>query len=169
MAQSYVGEIRPVAFTFAPAGWMLCQGQLLSIAQYDTLYALLGVTYGGDGQNTFALPDLRGRTPIHFGNSYAIGMAAGVENVTLQASQVAVHTHNITSQPANLPNSASQSPAGAFFGFTSATYYSTVSGGSTTAAILLPSGGSPQPHPNLQAYLCLNYAISLYGVFPSRN
>ncbi|WP_263385228.1 phage tail protein [Granulicella arctica] len=170
MALSYIGEIRLVGFNFAPRGWILCQGQLLSIAQYETLFVLIGTTYGGDGQTTFGLPDLRGRTPVHFGTStsgasYTAGLLTGQESVTLTAAQVATHTHGLSTQPAA---GTSPSPSGGFFAGASSSYYSTSSSGAT-AAVLLPGPVSPQPHSNLQPYLCLNYAISLEGVFPSRN
>ena len=172
MGQSYVGEIRPVAFNFAPANWMLCQGQLLSISQYETLYALLGTTYGGDGVNSFAIPDLRGRTPIHSGvapggGAFPIGLSTGQENVTLLGNQLAPHTHAINVQPS--PGGVA-SPASAYFGGSKSptNYYSTTVNG-VTAPILLPTSSGGAPHSNLQPYLCLNYAISLFGVFPSRN
>ena len=172
MGQSYVGEIRPVAFSFAPSGWALCQGQLLAISQFDTLFTLIGTTYGGDGQTTFGLPDLRGRTPIHFGvapggSSYSIGLMTGQENVTLISNQVASHQHGLNVQTAT-GNAAS--PSGAYLAGSKAptNYYSTTVNG-VTAPVLLPATGGNQPHSNLQPYLCLNYAISLYGIFPSRN
>src|SRR5690349_725577 len=93
MAQPYVGEVRMFAGNFAPAGWMFCEGQLLPISDYETLFNLIGTTYGGDGQSTFALPDLRGRLPIHFGNGFTLAETGGVESVTLTTSQIAAHTH----------------------------------------------------------------------------
>src|SRR5439155_25945975 len=93
MAQPYVGEIRMFAGNFAPAGWMFCEGQLLPISEYETLFNLIGTTYGGDGQSTFALPDLRGRIPLHFGNGFTLAETGGVETVTLTASQIPAHTH----------------------------------------------------------------------------
>jgi microcystin-dependent protein len=168
MSLAFVGEIRAVAFTFAPSGWMLCQGQTLSIAQNEVLFVLLGTTYGGDGVSTFRLPDLRGRTPIHFGNSvggsYVIGMQTGQESITPTALQIPAHSHGLNAQA---PPGTNSSPAGSFLAGASTPYYSTVRSGST-AAVLLP-GSAAQPHSNLQPYLCLNYAISLFGVFPSRN
>ena len=93
MAQPYVGEIRQFAGNFAPAGWMFCEGQLLPISEYETLFNLIGTTYGGDGQSTFALPDLRGRIPLHFGNGFTLAETGGVETVTLTVSQIPAHSH----------------------------------------------------------------------------
>src|SRR4051794_11505884 len=93
MAQPYVGEIRMFAGNFAPAGWMFCEGQLLPISEYETLFNLIGTTYGGDGQSTFALPDLRGRIPLHFGNGFTLAETGGVETVTLTVSQIPAHSH----------------------------------------------------------------------------
>src|SRR6476646_10162398 len=93
MAQPYVGEIRMFAGNFAPAGWMFCEGQLLPISEYETLFNLIGTTYGGDGQSTFALPDLRGRIPLHFGNGFTLAETGGVEDVTLTVSQIPAHSH----------------------------------------------------------------------------
>src|SRR5215469_5557437 len=113
MAQPYIGEIRMFAGNFAPAGWMFCQGQLLSISQYETLFNLIGTTYGGDGQSTFALPDLRGRLPIHQGPGFTLAAAGGVEKVTLTANQIPAHSHPLlaSSNQASSTNPANQVPA----------------------------------------------------------
>lgn len=172
MAQPYVGEIRIFAGNFAPAGWMFCEGQLLPISQNETLFNLIGTTYGGDGQSTFALPDLRGRLPIHQGTNggvtYSLAQTDGVESVTLTLNQIPVHTH--------IPNasttSASDNPAGNFWGKSNnAKPYVNTAGGvpaAMNASTALPTGGS-QPHNNFQPYLCVDYIISLFGVFPSPN
>ncbi len=169
MSEAYVGEIRSFGFNFPPSGWMLCQGQILSIAAYETLFTLLGTTYGGDGSSTFAIPDLRGRAILHQGTApsgtYPIGQALGQESVTLVAAQVATHSHNISGQAAA---GGLESPANAYIGGAVANYYSPNAGG-VTAPILLPAAAPAQPHANLQPYLCINYSISLYGVYPSRN
>jgi len=170
MAQSYVGEIRAVGFNFQPVGWLFCNGALLSIAEYSVLFNLIGTTYGGDGQTTFALPDLRGRTPIHQGNggggTYVIGQLSGVENVTLTPSAIPAHAHPIAAQGADGNVS---SPSGAFFaGSTLNQYVPAASATSATGAITGSAGGS-QPHNNLQPFLCINYIISLYGVYPTQN
>jgi len=170
MAQSYVGEIRAVGFNFAPVGWVFCNGALLSIAEYDVLYVLLGTTYGGDGVTTFGIPDLRGRTPIHQGTggggTYVLGQLSGTESVTLTIPTMAAHTHPIAAQGAG---SNASSPAGGFFAGSLAGQYAPVAGGtSAMGAITGPQGGS-LPHYNLQPLLCVNYIISLFGIFPSQN
>ncbi|MCP9754776.1 phage tail protein [Lacihabitans sp. CCS-44] len=166
MAQPYVGEIRMFAGNFAPAGWMFCEGQLLPISENETLFNLIGTTYGGDGQSTFALPDLRGRLPIHFGNGYILAETGGAEEITLTVSQIPAHSHPIlaSNDPANSP-----SPANALFSPTAVgqKVYSTA-----TPTVVLPptamnpTGGS-QPHTNFQPYLCVDFIISLFGIFPS--
>jgi len=168
MATPYVGEIRLVGFTFAPQGWALCNGQLLAIADNDTLFNLIGTTYGGDGQSTFALPDLQGRAALHQGNSYVIGTKSGVENVTLTTAQIPQHTHPIAAQGGT---GNTTSPSGAFFAGSAEEQYA--SGATATSGTMLanfPSVGNGfQPHDNLMPYLCVNYIISLFGIFPSQN
>ncbi len=164
MAQPYVGEIRMFGGTFAPAGWMFCEGQLLPIAENETLFQLIGTTYGGDGQSTFALPDLRGRIPIHQGNGFILAEAGGAESVTLTTQQLPAHTHPLlasnvngsTSLPENnlLAKSTSNEPYAPF----NADF-------ALRATAISPVGGS-QPHTNLQPYLCVNFIISLFGIFP---
>src|SRR5512140_3876793 len=109
MAQPYVGEIRMFAGNFAPAGWMFCEGQLLPISEYETLFNLIGTTYGGDGQSTFALPDLRGRLPLHFGNGFTLAETGGVEEVTLTVSQIPAHNHAFL---ASTDNASKTTPSG---------------------------------------------------------
>ena len=169
MAQPYVGEIRMFAGNFAPAGWAFCDGQLMPISQNETLFQLIGTTYGGDGQSTFARPDLRGRIPIHQGTSqgvtFVLGQAAGVEQVTLTTQQIPTHNHaalgaavtgDQTSANGALPaNSVTITP-----------YLNTPPDSAFNAGAIAPAGGS-QPHTNLQPYLCLNYIISIFGIFPS--
>jgi microcystin-dependent protein len=169
MSQPHYGEIRLFAGNFAPAGWMFCEGQLLPISENDTLFVLLGTTYGGDGQSTFALPDLRGRVPIHQGqgpgSSYVLGESGGVESVTLTTQQIPIHSH----APLASNNGSVDSPTGNYWA-TSATgkpYGAAVAPFvSFNAGAISPAGGS-QPHENLIPYLCINYIISLFGVFPS--
>ena len=170
MAESYVGEIRAVGFNFAPVGWLICDGSLLSIANNDVLFVLIGTTYGGDGVNTFGIPDLRGRTPIHQGTggggTYVLGQLSGTESVTLTPPTMAAHTHPIAAQGGG---GNANSPSGAFFAGSAANQYvPAASATGATGAITGPQGGS-QPHNNLQPFLCVNYIISLYGVFPSQN
>jgi microcystin-dependent protein len=170
VAQPYVGEIRMFAGNFAPAGWMFCEGQLLPISENETLFQLIGTTYGGDGESTFALPDMRGRLPIHqgagpSGTTYILAETGGVESVTLTTPQIAAHSHPLiaTDSPATASVPGNNLTASA-----SKRYY--VSPSTTApmaAATMSPTGGS-QPHNNFQPYLCVNYIISLFGIFPSQ-
>ena len=172
MSQPYVGEIRMFGGTFAPAGWMTCEGQILPISENETLFQLIGTTYGGDGEETFALPNLASRVPMHWGtgggDTYQIGEQAGVESVTLTTQQIPVHNH------AALATSTGQtlSPAGAFFATATSSQagvHAYIPDAPTTAlvpATIGPVGGS-QPHENCQPFLCVNFIISLFGVFPS--
>ena len=164
MSTPYVGEIRLVGFNFAPQGWVLCQGQLLSIAEYSTLFQLLGTTYGGDGQTTFGVPDLQGRAAIHQGSSYIIGTKSGTENVTLLTTQIPQHTHPIAAQGGS---GNTTSPGGVFFAGSAEDQYAGAA--SATSGAMLTNIGGSLPHDNLMPYLCLNYIISLFGVFPSQS
>lgn len=172
MSNPYVGEIRLFAGNFAPNGWALCQGQLVSIAENETLYSLIGTTYGGDGQSTFALPDLRGRVPVHQGQAPGLslrtmGQAGGAESVTLQPDQTPAHTHVLHASSA--PASAG-APTGNVLAATTAASYGP--GPATTAmaagAIASP-WSNPQPHENMAPTLTVSYIISLYGIYPSPN
>ena len=163
MAQPYVGEIRMFAGNFAPAGWMFCEGQLLPISENETLFVLLGTTYGGDGQSTFALPDLRGRIPLHQSTS-VLAETGGVENITLTVQQIPVHTHPMVAST-DIPTLSS--PGNSVTGQAAAKFYRA---GSPTVQLngsaIAPTGGS-QPHNNFQPYLCIDFIISLFGLFPS--
>ncbi len=165
MAQPYVGEIRMFAGNFAPAGWMFCEGQLLPISEYETLFNLIGTTYGGDGQSTFALPDLRGRIPLHFGNGFTLAETGGVETVTLTVSQIPAHTHPLL---AAAVTGDQVSPGGNFpaNSFNVTPYINDVPNGNMNANAIGSVGGS-QPHNNFQPYLCVDFIISLFGIFPS--
>lgn len=163
MSQPYVGEIRMFAGNFAPAGWMFCEGQLLPISEYDTLFNLIGTTYGGDGQSTFALPDLRGRLPIHFGNGFILAQNGGVEQVTLTISQVPAHSHPVLAT--TNPNTAAL-PGGNLLAQGPDMYEAATAGTLNMAAAITPAGGS-QPHSNFQPYLCVEFILSLFGVYPS--
>lgn len=169
MAQPYVGEIRMFAGNFAPAGWMFCEGQLLPISQNATLFQLIGTTYGGDGQNTFALPDLRGRVPIHIGQgpglpNYQLAQSAGVEEVTLTVQQIPAHAHQMV---ASLDIPSQSTPGNAVTGQAAAKIYR-VGGPSVTLDLsAIASAGGSQPHQNFQPYLCVDFIISLFGIFPS--
>jgi microcystin-dependent protein len=167
MAQPYVGEIRIFAGNFAPAGWMFCDGAILPIAENETLFNLLGTTYGGDGQETFALPDLRGRIPLHQGNGFILAETGGAEAITLTVSQIPAHTHpflasaDLGSSPDPVGAVTAQSrTAGVDF------YLEDVPTVNMAPTAIGPVGGS-QPHTNLQPYLGLNFIISLFGIYPS--
>jgi microcystin-dependent protein len=169
MAQPYVGEIRIFAGNFAPAGWEFCEGQLLPISENETLFQLIGTSYGGDGESTFALPDMQGRLPVHMGNnqgtSYIIAEKAGTEQETLTSNQIPNHTHNfqVTTDIGNVP-----SPSGSIIGVSTKAkiFFADPPVVNFNANDIGPSGGS-QPHSNFQPYLCLNFIISLFGIFPS--
>ena len=165
MAEPHVGEIRMFAGTYAPVGWAFCQGQLLPISENEVLFQLIGTIYGGDGQETFALPDLRGRVPLHPVNALANGVPGGVEEVTLTANQIPVHTH----APLASTSAGGPSPTGSLPGTSTAVDVYRESAPSTALAgqSVSVSGGS-QPHTNLQPYLCVHFIISLYGVFPQQ-
>lgn len=164
MAQPYVGEIRMFAGNFAPAGWMFCEGQLLPISENETLFNLIGTTYGGDGQSTFALPDLRGRIPIHQGNGFILAEIGGVEEVTLTVNQIPDHTHPLV---ASSDVAGGLSPNNSVLGQGNSTTIYRAGNPSTPMSpqAIAPVGGS-QPHINLQPYLCLSFIISLFGIFP---
>jgi microcystin-dependent protein len=170
MAQPYVGEIRMFAGNFAPAGWRFCDGALLPISENEILFQLIGTTYGGDGQSTFRVPDLRGRVPVHQGagsglSTRTMGENGGVEEVTLTQQQIPIHTHPLigTETISNDATPASNVPAQtSTFDF----YQSTGGGGAMAPQSISPVGGS-QPHDNMQPFLCVNYIISLFGIFPS--
>ena len=165
MAQPYVGEIRIFAGNFAPAGWMFCEGQLLPISENETLFQLIGTTYGGDGQSTFGLPDLRGRIPLHFGNGFTLAETGGVETVTLTVNQIPAHSHPLfcVNGPATDPN-----PQGDLLAEQIAvSAYQSQAGTAAMAAQSVGSTGGSQPHNNFQPYLCVNFILSLFGLFPS--
>lgn len=173
MSSPYIGEIRMFAGSFAPAGWAMCQGQLMPIAQNDALFNLIGTTYGGDGQETFGLPDLQGRMPIHAGQgpgisqNYQIGEKAGVESVTLTTQAIPVHTHPFMASGDFAQNAQPQN--GVFAQLNAGSLYIAPADPLVTlnAAALAPRGGS-QPHDNLMPYLTITFILSLFGVFPSQ-
>ena len=165
MAQPYIGEIRIFAGNFAPAGWLFCEGQQLPISENETLFQLIGTTYGGDGEETFNLPDLRGRIPIHMGNGFILAETGGVEEVTLTQQQIPVHTHPLIATQA-IGNQ--NSPSGSVVAQTAGGLqpYFEADPNAPMAPSVGPAGGS-QPHTNLQPYLCVDFIISLFGIFPS--
>jgi microcystin-dependent protein len=154
------------AGNFAPAGWMFCEGQLLPISENETLFQLIGTTYGGDGESTFALPDLRGRIPIHQGNGFILAETGGAEEITLTVNQIPAHSHpllgsNSVATEVNPQNEViSQTRPGDLF------FLEDVPANNMAANAIGPVGGS-QPHTNFQPYLCVDFIISLFGIFPS--
>lgn len=174
MTQPYIGEIRFFGFNFPPRGWASAAGQLLSIAQNQALFSLLGTTYGGNGVTTFQLPDLRSRTPVGQGNTggvgtYVMGEVLGTENVTLLTTQIPSHTHNLVGTTATATH---RPPFGRTIGADTAGNVDFLAPGGTPVALTpqsIAQAGSTQPHPNLQPYTTLNASIALQGLFPSRN
>jgi microcystin-dependent protein len=174
MAEPFVGEIRVFAGNFAPAGWAFCDGLLLAIAQFEALFNLIGTTYGGDGQTTFALPDLRGCVVIHQGtesggNSYVIGEKGGVETVTLTTPELPAHNHGVlgTATAATTPNpgpsvAMAATPTG------ESIYDGNTLNQVSLATSAITTAGGDQPHDNLQPFVAISYIISLFGIFPSQ-
>ncbi len=167
----YVGEIRMFAGNFAPNGWMFCEGQTLPIAENEVLFQLIGTTYGGDGEETFNLPNLASRVPIHMGTgpdgtTYQIGEMAGTEQETLTTQQIPIHNHAFV---ASLNPATANTPVGNVLGEQGTINLFLVDAPSSAmnAASVTPAGGS-QPHENTQPFLCINFIISLFGVFPSQ-
>lgn len=173
MGEPFVGEIRMFGGSFAPAGWAMCQGQSIAISENDTLFNLIGTTYGGDGQETFNLPDLQGRAPVHQGQgpgitqNYQIGEQAGVESVTLTVNQIPTHNHSVV---CSTDLAASPDPTGSLLAQpqTLNLYFGDVANANMNNNCITPIGGS-QPHENMQPYLVITFIISLFGVFPSQN
>jgi microcystin-dependent protein len=170
MANPYVGEIRMFGGTFAPAGWALCDGQLLPISDYDALFNLIGTTYGGDGQTTFALPNLQSRVPIHQGNNgqntYVMGQTAGAESVTVINQTLPSHSHGL---PTSDGSATQASPVGGIpAAWSSAQYGDTSDTLQGMGAAVSPAGGS-QPHENRMPYVGVTFIISLFGVFPTQS
>jgi microcystin-dependent protein len=167
MSEPYVGEIRLFAGNFAPLNWAFCDGQLLSIAENVVLFELIGTTYGGDGQSTFQLPDLRGRVPVHQGNGYVQGQSGGQETVTLSGAQMPAHSHAM--QASTSPASATQGPTGVLGSSAAMHLYGTGAPNMAMDANAITQAGGGQPHENMPPFVALNYIISLFGVFPSQN
>jgi microcystin-dependent protein len=172
MAQPFIGEIRCCGFNFAPVGWAMCNGQLLAISQNEALFQLIGTTYGGNGVNTFALPDLRGRVPIHQGSfagtTYVLGQVAGVESVTLTTQELPAHSHPITatSNAATLKRPVTNT----FYAASSSgnNFYESGTTLTALASNTVANAGGNQPHSNIQPYLTLNWCMALEGIFPSQ-
>ena len=165
MAQPYVGEIRMFAGNFAPAGWMFCEGQLLPISENEILFQLIGTTYGGDGESTFALPDLRGRLPIQQGNGFILAETGGAEEITLTVNQIPAHNHPLlgSGNP-----SADTSPGNNLLAVLTVDGYVAAVPNVNLSPQSIGSVGGSQPHTNFQPYLCVDFIISLFGIFPSQ-
>jgi microcystin-dependent protein len=164
MATSFVGEIRMFGGNFAPAGWALCNGQLLAISQYEALYNLIGTTYGGDGQSTFGLPDLRGRIPIHMGNGFVQGQLAGEENHTLVLTEIPGHTHVVL----GMAQATTNTVAGNVYAGGGLKAYKATAGATMNANVVKANAGN-QPHENMMPFGVVTFIISLFGVYPSRS
>jgi len=168
MSGPFIGEIRMFAGNFAPVGWAFCNGALIPISENDALFNLIGTTYGGDGQNTFALPNLQSRIPVHVGPGFALGQSGGVETVTLTTSQIPAHSHVPQAQSAALASNVS-SPANAVWANSTLGQFDNANPPDSTMAAggMGPSGGS-QPHDNMVPFLVINFILSLFGIFPSQ-
>ena len=169
MSQPFIGEIRMFGGNFAPAGWAFCDGQLIPISENDALFTLIGTTYGGDGQETFALPNLQSRVPIHAGTgpsgtTYQLAEMAGTEQETLTVQQIPSHTHAFLG---STTAATLTSPKDSVVATSAQVAYLTIATASVAmnANAITPAGGS-QPHENCQPFLCINFIISLFGIFP---
>ena len=167
MAQPYVGEIRMFGGNFAPAGWMFCEGQLLPISENETLFNLIGTTYGGDGQSTFALPDLRGRIPLHFGNGFILAETGGAEQITLTVNQIPAHSHPLLASGSLASSNTPVNTVPALTQAATITPYGTDNPQTQLSPSSVGSVGGSQPHTNFQPYLCISFIISLFGIFPT--
>lgn len=165
MAEPFLSEIRLFSFNFAPKGWALCNGQLLPINQNQALFSLLGTTYGGNGQTNFALPNLQGRVPIHFGGSHTLGETGGEQNHTLTQAELPPHTHVARASPANADSPV---PGNNLLASANNLYTSPLNLTALLPASVSSAGGS-QAHLNMQPFLTLNFCIALQGIFPSRS
>ncbi|HEX9160075.1 MAG TPA: tail fiber protein [Thermoanaerobaculia bacterium] len=165
MSSPFIGEIRMFGGNFAPVGWAFCDGSLIPISENDTLFNLIGTTYGGDGQQTFALPDLRSRIPIHVGPGFALGQQGGTETVTLTANQIPAHNHVPQAHSTNTPSQSS--PGGAVWSASSLNQFTPTPNANLAADALGTAGGS-QPHDNMAPFVAVSFILSLFGIFPSQ-
>jgi microcystin-dependent protein len=166
MAEPFLAEIRLMSFSFAPKGWALCNGQLLPINQNQALFSLLGTTYGGDGRVTFALPDLRGRTPIHSGQAHTLGERAGEEAHTLTLAETPAHTHQVGAS--SISAAGNDDPTNRVLGSVNNMFHAPATLTPMNPGTIANTGGS-QAHGNMQPFLALNFCIALQGIFPSQN
>lgn len=172
MAEPFLSEIRIFSFNFAPKGWALCNGQLLPINQNQALFSLLGTTYGGNGQTNFALPNLQGRAPNHFGGSFVLGQAGGETAHTVTMNEMPLHTHLLNSNLAVVDantNATQGVPTSNFWANNGKQTFCTSAPDAVMAPGAVTNVGGSQPHTNMQPYLVLNFCIALQGIFPSRN
>ena len=167
MAEPFLSEIRIFSFNFPPKGWAFCNGQFMPINQNQALFSLLGTTYGGNGQTTFALPNLQGRLPVHMGNGHTLGEAAGSTSVTVNIQQLPTHLHGLMASPNSSGTTAD--PTGAFLAPVNGAYVSAPSNLTTLEPTAVTSVGGNQAHNNMMPYLTLNFCIALQGIFPSPN
>ena len=167
MSECFIGEIRMFSGNYAPSGWLMCNGQLLGISDNEVLFTLIGTTYGGNGQTTFALPDLRGRVPIHKNPSHPMGQQAGTESVTLLPSQLPAHSHGAAAQSAN---GTAASPASGVWAGTAVNNYSSVTTGlvSMSPSCISPTGNT-LPHENMMPFMAISFIIATVGIFPSQS
>jgi microcystin-dependent protein len=166
MAQPYIGEIRIFAGNFAPWGWAFCEGQLMPISENEALFNLIGTTYGGDGESTFAMPDMRGRIPIHNGNGFILAETGGAEEITLTVNQIPSHSHSLVATT-DISNTGNAADAILSTTTTGSKIYSTTNPTVALNSNSIAADGGNQPHSNFQPYLCVNYIIALFGIFPS--
>lgn len=171
MPEPFLSEIRIFSFNFAPKGWALCNGQFLPINQNQALFSLLGTTYGGNGQTTFALPNLQGRVPIHEGNGHTLGEAAGTESVTINMQQMPTHTHLMSGNvaDANAANCNQGAVLNNVWANSGKLNFSTSQFDAVMSPATVTNIGGSQPHTNMSPYLVLNFCIALQGIFPSPN
>jgi len=165
MSSPFIGEIRMFAGNFAPVGWAFCDGTVMPISQNDALFNLIGTTYGGDGQSTFALPNLQSRVPVHVGPGFALGQTGGAETVTLTTSQIPAHSHV---PQANSAPGTQAGPSGGAWAQSTLNQFSSSSPSLNMSPAALGSSGGSQPHDNLVPFLVINFILSLFGIFPSQ-
>ncbi|MEM8807659.1 MAG: tail fiber protein [Cyanobacteria bacterium P01_G01_bin.38] len=171
MTEPYLGEIRLFGFNFAPRGWAKCDGELLAITQYESLYSILGTTFGGDGRTTFALPDLRGRLPIHASSSYSAGSKGGIEEITLTEAQIPAHTHTMrgTSDNALADPVQGATPTNHVLAKSSISIYTDAGNTAAMNTVSIGKNSGGQPFSNMQPFLAVEFCIALTGTFPPRN
>jgi microcystin-dependent protein len=169
MSSPFIGEIRMFAGNFAPVGWAFCNGALIPISENDALFNLIGTTYGGDGQSTFALPNLQSRVPVHVGPGFALGQSGGTETVTLTTSQIPAHSH-VPQASSTIPGNLNTPANGVWAPSAGGTVYGDTPPPSVAMApVAIGSSGGSQPHDNMIPFLVVNFILSLFGVFPSQS